>query len=132
LIAAGVMAITAVGVGPAFAEGGWNGFIGGWLPGRESRHWEDRNTDAQHTRVIFSGCSARDTANVNRFRYAGIQLKKERPMLPDPVVGRDNNYCDTSNFGDRSAGWYYFSYANLNGADSTYYRLKVSSVKVRF
>jgi hypothetical protein len=105
-VAVGVVAIAGLGIGPAFAEEGWSSSIGGWLPGKESRHWQDGNRDNVATTVRFSGCSAKDSNGRNRFEYAGLQLKKERSGLPDPVVARDNNSCDTSNFGDRAAGGY--------------------------
>ncbi|MEU1891832.1 hypothetical protein [Streptomyces pristinaespiralis] len=131
-VTVGVVTFAGLGIGPAFAEGGWSSSIGGWLPGKESRHWQDENRDSVATTVRFSGCSARDGSGTNRFRYAGLQLKKERSGLPDPVVARDNNYCDTSNFGDRAAGSYYFNYSNLNGFDQTGYQLKVNEVAVKY
>ncbi|MFD5990639.1 hypothetical protein ACFWGE_03005 [Streptomyces bacillaris] len=105
------MAVGVLGIAPAFAEGGFNSTISGWLPGKDSRTWIDNNNDSVSTSVKFSGCSVDN----GRFTYAGLQLKKVRPGLPDTVVNRDNNYCDTSSFGDKAAGTYYFHYSNLNG-----------------
>ncbi|MEV3989826.1 hypothetical protein AB0J57_13070 [Streptomyces sp. NPDC049837] len=127
-VAAGVVITVSLGIGPAFAEGSWSSSIGGWLTGKESRHWSDSNRDNVATTVKFSGCSA----SHGTFRYAGLQLKKERANLPDPVVARDNNYCDTSSFGDVSAGKYYFNYSNMNGYDQPFAALTVSSVVVKY
>lgn len=127
-VVTGVVAIASLGIGPAFAEGSWSSSIGGWLTGKESRHWSDNNRDSVSTSVRFSGCNSSN----GTFRYAGLQLKKERANLPDPVVARDNNYCDTSSFGDVSAGKYYFNYANMNGYDQPGSLLSVSSVVVKY
>ncbi|WP_329167834.1 hypothetical protein OG939_35920 [Streptomyces sp. NBC_01685] len=113
---------------PAFAQGSYTSKIIGWLPGKESNHWTDGNTDSVSTSVKFSGCSVDN----GRFTYAGLQLKKERSGLPDTVVNRDNNYCDTSSFGDKGAGKYYFNYSSLNGQDTTAAYLSVSTVTVRY
>ncbi|MFE6038595.1 hypothetical protein [Streptomyces sp. NPDC056452] len=59
-------------------------------------------------------------------------MKKARASLPDTVVNRDNNYCDTSSFGDKAAGTYYFNYSSLNGQDTVAAYLSVSTVTVRY
>ncbi|MGW4625414.1 hypothetical protein [Streptomyces rubiginosohelvolus] len=117
-----------LGIAPAFAEGGFTSSIGAWLPGKDSSTWNDRNNDNASTTVKFAGCSVDN----GRFTYAGLQLKKARPALPDTVVNRDNNYCDTSSFGDKAAGTYYFHYSNLNGQDRVSAKLSVNSVTVRY
>ncbi|MFB8106770.1 hypothetical protein ACFC3O_28790 [Streptomyces sp. NPDC056007] len=76
----------------------------------------------------FSGWSV----DSGRSTYAGIQLKRARPAPPDTVVNRDNNYRDTSSFGDKAVGTYYFHYSNLNGQDSVSAYLTVNSVAVRY
>ncbi|MFI1867012.1 hypothetical protein [Streptomyces jumonjinensis] len=131
-VAAGIVAIAGLGIGPAFAEGDFTTEIKGWLPGKESRHWNDLNTDNASTTVKFSGCKAEDSGGTNRFEYAALQLKKERQSFPDPVVDRDNNHCNTSTFGDLSSGWYYFNYSGLNGTDTTSYHLSVNTVVVKY
>ncbi|MFF0450084.1 hypothetical protein ACFYT4_27465 [Streptomyces sp. NPDC004609] len=68
-VAAGVVAIAGLGIGPAFAEGGFGSSIGGWFPGKESHHWQDGNRDNAPTTVAFSGCSAKDGGGTNRFKY---------------------------------------------------------------
>jgi hypothetical protein len=128
VVAATVAIMGVLEVAPAFAQGGYASRISGWLPGKESNHWSDGNTDSVSTRVKFSGCSVDN----GRFTYAGLQLKKERAGLPDTVVNRDNNYCDTSSFGDKSAGKYYFNYSSLNGHDSVSAYLSVRTVTVRY
>ncbi|MFF4097496.1 hypothetical protein ACFYYY_27665 [Streptomyces sp. NPDC001834] len=120
--------IGVLGIAPAFAEGGYTSSISGWLPGKDSRQWTDNNSDSVSTTVKFSGCSVDN----GRFTYAGLQLKKARAGLPDPVVNRDDNHCDTSSFGDKAAGTYYFHYANLNGQDSVSAYLTVSKVTVGY
>ncbi len=127
-VVAGTVAVGVLGIAPAFAEGGFNSTISGWLPGKDSRTWIDNNNDSVSTSVKFSGCSVGN----GRFTYAGLQLKKVRPGLPDTVVNRDNNYCDTSSFGDKAAGTYYFHYSNLNGQDSVSAYLVVNTVTVRY
>ncbi|MEV8016192.1 hypothetical protein AB0O76_07590 [Streptomyces sp. NPDC086554] len=132
-IAAGAVAIAGLGIGPAFAEGGFGSEIKAWATGKDSRHWNDNNRDGVSTTVKFSRCKAHNGGSgENRFKYASLQLKKERSALPDPVVARDKNYCDTSSFGDRSKGGYYFNYSNLNGYDQTGYKLWVKKVAVKY
>ncbi|WP_223775456.1 hypothetical protein [Streptomyces sp. 135] len=132
-VAAGVVAIAGLGIGPAFAEGGFSSKIEGWITGKDSRHWSDKNRDGVSTSVKFSGCTAHNGGSgEDHFKHATIQLKKERSGLPDPVVARDNNYCDTSSFGDRSKGSYYFKYTRLNGYDQTGYKLFVKRVVVKY
>ncbi|WP_328318366.1 hypothetical protein OG217_19585 [Streptomyces sp. NBC_01023] len=128
--AAGAGVISLIAIAPAFAEGSRSTHIGGWGTGKESSHWEDKNLDSTSTSVKFSGCNTGSTPN--RFSYASLQLKKARAALPDPVVNRDNNYCDTSSFGDKAAGTYYFNYAGLNGTDQPGYKLNVSSVTIKY
>ncbi|WP_073882696.1 hypothetical protein [Streptomyces sp. CB00316] len=113
---------------PAFAEGGFESTISGWLPGKDSRTWTDNNNDSVSISVKFSGCYVDN----GRFTYAGLQLEKVRPGLPDTVVNRDINYCDSSSFGDKSAGTYYFHYSNLNGQDTVSAYLIVNTVTVRY
>ncbi|MFH8471653.1 hypothetical protein [Streptomyces sp. NPDC018000] len=127
-VATGAAVIGVLGIAPAFAEGGYTSSITAWLPGKESSHWTDNNRDSVSTSVKFAGCSVDN----GRFTYAGLQLKQERPGLPDPVVNRDNNYCDTSSFGDKAAGKYYFNYSNLNGQDSVSAYLSVDKVTVSY
>ncbi|WP_299541736.1 hypothetical protein [uncultured Streptomyces sp.] len=122
------MAIGVLGAAPAFAQGGYTSYIYNWLPGKESSHWTDGNTDSVSTSVQFSGCSVTSGS----FSYAGLQLKKEVNNLPDTVVNRDNNYCDTSSFGDKAAGKYYFNYSSLNGQDTVSAAFSVSTVTVRY
>jgi hypothetical protein len=128
VIATGAVAAIALGAGVAHAEGSWTSSISAWLPGKESRHWQDNNSDSVATTISFSGCSVSNGS----FSYAGLQLKKERDALPDPVVARDENHCNTSNFGDRSAGGYYFNYSNLNGSDQPRASFSVKTVNVRY
>ncbi len=130
--ALGAGVITVLGIGPALAEGGFNSSIGGWLPGKESRHWKDNNADGVSTSIKFSGCSLTNGGTSGTFKYATLQLKKERANLPDPVVARNNNYCGTSSFGDVASGSYYFNYSGLNGTDQTSWHLSVSSVVVKY
>ncbi|NEA18141.1 hypothetical protein [Streptomyces halstedii] len=127
-VAASTAVIGVLGVAPAFAQGGYTSSISGWLPGKESKHWEDGNTDSVSTSVKFAGCSVDN----GKFTYAGLQLKKARAGLPDTVVNRDDNYCDTSSFGDKAKGTYYFNYSNLNGRDSVSAYLSVSTVTVKY
>ncbi|MFI9501028.1 hypothetical protein ACIG92_24560 [[Kitasatospora] papulosa] len=127
-VAASAAVVGVLGIAPAFAQGGYTSSIGAWKPGKESSHWTDGNTDSVSTSVKFSGCSVDNGS----FTYAGLQLKKERSGLPDTVVNRDNNYCDTSSFGDKAAGKYYFNYSSLNGQDTTAAYLSVSTVTVRY
>ncbi|MFE3379383.1 hypothetical protein [Streptomyces anulatus] len=126
--ATSAVVIGVLGIAPAFAEGGYDSSITGWLPGKDSSDWKDNNRDSVSTSVKFAGCSVDN----GRFTYAGLQLKKARAGLPDPVVNRDNNYCDTSSFGDKAAGTYYFHYSNLNGQDTGVAFLSVRSVAVRY
>ncbi|WP_370420900.1 hypothetical protein AB8O64_22190 [Streptomyces sp. QH1-20] len=127
-IASAAVAAFALTAGIAHAEGGFDSYASNWVTGKESRHWDDNNSDGASTTVRFSGCSASNSA----FRYAGIQLKRDRSGLPDPVVDRSNNYCNTSNFGRQSGGTYYFNYSNLNGDDAPRSYLNVSSIAVRY
>ncbi len=127
-VATGAVAIGVLGIAPAFAEGGFGSSISGWLPGKDSRSWKDNNSDSVSTSVKFAGCSVDN----GRFTYAGLQLKKARPGLPDTVVNRDDNHCDTSSFGDKAGGTYYFHYSNLNGQDSVSAYLSVDTVTVRY
>ncbi|MBW1597804.1 hypothetical protein [Streptomyces sp. JJ38] len=129
-IAAGVLISLTAGAGVAHAEGFKDTWISGWLPGKESSHWKDRNLDGTSTSIKFAKCSG--TSDTNPFRYAGLQLKKERSWSPDPVVARDNNYCDTSYFGDRSAGGYYFNYTTYNGSNRVRSYLNVKDVTIRW
>ncbi|WP_327684613.1 hypothetical protein [Streptomyces sp. NBC_00467] len=103
VVAAGAVSVLGLGIGPAHAEGYWSSSMFDWLPGKESRHWKDENRDGVSTYVRFSGCSV----STGTFRYAGLQLKRERVALPDPVVKRLNNACNTVYFGDQVAGTYY-------------------------
>lgn len=66
------------------------------------------------------------------FSHAGLQPKKERDALPDPVVARDENHRNTSTFGDRSAGGYYFDYSSFNDSDQPRVSLSVKTVSVRY
>lgn len=98
-----------------------------------SRVWKLAGTrspaaDGSVTSVKFAGCSVDN----GKFTYAGLQLKKARAGLPDTVVNRDDNYCDTSSFGDKAKGTYYFNHSNLNGRDSVSAYLSVSTVTVRY
>ncbi|WP_326694575.1 hypothetical protein [Streptomyces sp. NBC_01766] len=99
---------------------------------RESQHWKDNNSDNVSTSIKFSGCSLSNGGTSGTFKYATLQLKKERAKLPDPVVARNNNYCGTSSFGDVASGSYYFNYSGLNGTDQTSWHLSVSSVVVKY
>lgn len=127
-VAASAVAIGVLGVAPAFAQGSYTSYIYNWLPGKESSSWTDGNTDSVSTSVQFSGCSV----TAGSFSYAGLQLKKVVNNLPDTVVNRDNNYCDTSSFGDKAAGSYYFNYSSLNGQDSVDAAFSVKTVTVRY
>lgn len=126
--ATGAMVAVLLGGGVAPAEGGFTSGISGWLTGKESRHWGDNNTDSASTTVTFSGCSV---SGASRFRSATLQLKKERSALPDPVVGRDDNHCDTSDFGRQGRGKYYFNLSRINGTDSGL-SLTVRKVSVQY
>ncbi|MFD4034783.1 hypothetical protein ACFWVP_30845 [Streptomyces sp. NPDC058637] len=127
-VAASAAVIGVLGIAPAFAQGGYTSYITAWKPGKESKQWTDGNTDSVSTSVKFADCSVDNGS----FTYAGLQLKKVVGGLPDTVVNRDNNYCDTSSFGDKAAGSYYFNYSSLNGQDTTAAFLSVSTVTVRY
>ncbi|MFJ4827527.1 hypothetical protein ACIP5L_30085 [Streptomyces bacillaris] len=111
----GTFALLALGSGVAHAEGDWSGTIGGWLTGKESRHWEDKNRDAVGTSVKLSKCKTESAT----FRSATLQLKKERGKgMPDPVIARHDNTCNTSSFGRQGSGKYYFNLSRINGSDN--------------
>ncbi|MCP9208756.1 hypothetical protein [Streptomyces cucumeris] len=129
VVATMTVAVGLLGMGVAHAEGGFDSSIGGWFPGKESRHWHDLNHDAARTTVRFSGCKV---DGASRFISATIQLKKERRALPDPVIARDNNTCETSNFGRQGENWYYFNLSRINGGDGSGIRLGVEKVNVRY
>ncbi|MEE1753011.1 hypothetical protein [Streptomyces sp. SP18CS02] len=127
-IAVTAAVVATLGVGPASAEGGFSASISAWLPGKDSRQWTDNNRDNDPTTVGFAGCSV----DTGRFIYAGLQLKLNRASLPDPVLARDDNHCNVTSFGDRSAGTYYFHYSNLNGATGVAAHLTVNTVVVKY
>ncbi|MEU0985079.1 hypothetical protein [Streptomyces sp. NPDC005953] len=127
-VAAGAAAALLMGAGVAHAEGGFDTRIGGWLTGKESRKWDDKNRDANATTVKFGGCSV---DGASRFISATIQLKRVRAALPDPVEGRHDNRCNTSNFGRQGDAEYYFNLSKINGTD-TGLRLSVDPVNVRY
>lgn len=127
-VATSAVAIGVLGAAPAFAQGSITTYISNWLPGKESNPWHDGNTDSVSTSVQFSGCSV----SGGSFTYAGLQLKKAVTALPDTVVNRDNNYCDTSSFGDKAAGDYYFNYSSLNGQDTVDASFSVKTVTIRY
>ncbi|MER7108388.1 hypothetical protein [Streptomyces sp. NPDC000229] len=122
------MAAVSLGTAPAYAEGYFSSSIGGWLTGKESSRWNDNNRDSVSTYIRFSGCSV----SAGTFRYAGLQLKQDREWLPDPVVGRANNACNTVYYGDKPAGKYYFTYSNLNGEATAFAALTVNQVVVAY
>lgn len=116
-----------LGAEAAHAEGSFNTTISRWLTGKESRHWTDKNLDSTATTVKFSGCSTSSTS----FRSATLQLKRKRENLPDPVLDRHDNTCNTSNFGRQGSGSYYFNLSRINGSDSGLH-LNVNSVTVTY
>ncbi|MFF4950892.1 hypothetical protein [Streptomyces chattanoogensis] len=129
IIAAGALAAVALTAIPAHAEGYFTSSIGGWVTGRESRHWEDSGKDNADTKVSFSGCS---TSNSPGFRYATLQLKEDVSFLPDQVRSSKKNYCSTVNYGVRKGGKWYFNYSSLNGDDAPRTYLNVNRVVVNY
>ncbi|MFE6871136.1 hypothetical protein ACFVFS_31840 [Kitasatospora sp. NPDC057692] len=121
LVAAALLGLT--GAGPALAEGSWTSYISNWGPGSESRRWEDADRDDVATSVTFQGCA---TGN-NDFKDADLQIHKD-VFGPDKSYGHRSNHCDTSTWGDQSAGIYYFV---LEGVRSGA-RLWVDTVTTRY
>ncbi len=123
-IAVAIGALTAF---PAAAEGGFTSSASGWVTGKESRHWT-KNKKTGSSSVDFSRCSVSN----GKFKYAGIQFKKDISYRPDPVLKRDKNYCDKSKFGKPGKGKYYFNYSNLNGNDAPRSYLNVKKIAVKY
>ncbi|GAA2948490.1 hypothetical protein GCM10020227_14320 [Streptomyces flavovirens] len=115
-----------LGSGVAHAEGSWSNGMDGWLTGKESRHWTDNNKDTVATTVKLSGCTV---SGASSFKSATLQLKKERTALPDTVVARHDNACNTSNYGRQGKGGYYFNLSRINGVDSGIKIWATASVK---
>ncbi|MFF7300587.1 hypothetical protein [Streptomyces sp. NPDC008265] len=76
------------------------------------------------TSVRFSGCS---TDGGNGFEAAGLILWKD-VVGPDQNAGFKTNKCNTSSWGDRAAGQYYFE---LDGFTSGGY-LWVNTVGISY
>ncbi|MFF7592218.1 hypothetical protein ACFZCK_32570 [Kitasatospora purpeofusca] len=111
------------GATPALAEGSWASYISSWGPGSESRRWADSDRDDVATSVTFQGCQ---TGN-NDFKDADLQLYKD-VFGPDKVYGHRSNHCDTSSWGDQSAGDYYFMLEGVRSGS----RLWVDTVTTRY
>ncbi|MFB8238281.1 hypothetical protein ACFC58_17185 [Kitasatospora purpeofusca] len=111
------------GTTPALAEGSWASYISSWGPGSESRRWADSDRDDVATSVTFQGCQ---TGN-NDFKDADLQLYKD-VFGPDKAYGNRSNHCDTSSWGDQSAGDYYFVLEGVRSGS----RLWVDTVTTRY
>lgn len=108
-VIAGSLFLGLIGAVPAHAEGSRNTYISDWHVNNESKRWTDRNRDSVSTSVQFNGCST-DTAD--GFKTAALTLYKD-VFGPDENHGTRNNQCNTSSWGDKSAGDYYFTLASI-------------------
>ncbi|WP_405600776.1 hypothetical protein OG741_23040 [Streptomyces sp. NBC_01410] len=123
-VAAGGVVLLGLGVLPAHAEGHRSTYISVWERGHESNRWYDRNSDSIRTAVSLTTCHT-DAI----FSSATLKLSKEVDFAPDENRGSRTNYCNaTSNWGDESAGTYYFTLTGFNGGS----RLSVNSVGINW
>lgn len=123
-VVAGSILLGFVGALPAHAEGSRSTYISDWHVNNESNRWADGNRDGVSTSVQFSGCST-DTAN--GFKWAELTLYKD-VFGPDENHGIRSNSCNTTSWGDKSSGDYYFTLSSmLHGAT-----LHVKKVVIRY
>ncbi|WP_327676125.1 hypothetical protein [Kitasatospora sp. NBC_00458] len=108
---------------PALAEGSWTSHISKWGPGSESRRWADSDRDDTVTTVALQGCNT----DTNDFRNADLALFKD-VFGPDKSYGYRLNHCNTSAWGDQSAGDYYFALEGVRGGG----QLWVDTVSTRY
>jgi hypothetical protein len=102
--AAGAALLLGLGVLPAHAENYRDTSLTGWGPGKESSRWKDNNRDNVSTSVRFADCH---TDGGSGFKSASLKLWKD-VFGPDENKGSRTNACNTSAWGDQSAGDYYF------------------------
>lgn len=98
---------------PAHAEGSWSSYFEKVMPGFETRHFDDRNSDNIHSVLTIKNCRFWDGS-----RYVGanngviMEFYKEIDFWPDSSLGQKTFYCLSSasqGWGDPASGRYYWS-----------------------
>ncbi|WP_328301527.1 hypothetical protein OG389_29690 [Streptomyces sp. NBC_00435] len=98
---------------PAQAENSRTSYISWWQPGKESSRWWDNNNDSASTTVALNGC---DTTG--HFSWASLSLWRDVSLSPDRGYGGRTNYCGASEWGDVTAGSYYFKLDGFADGDA--------------
>lgn len=99
-----------LGALPAHAENYRDTSLTGWSAGKESTRWHDNNNDNASTSVRFRDCFSEGSVG---FKSAGLKLWKD-VFGPDENKGSRTNRCNTSSWGDQSAGDYYFELIGIS------------------
>lgn len=112
-VAAAVLLTGTVFAAPAHAEGSWSSYIKSWLPGHDSRHWQDSRKDNNPTKIGFSGCSLDQGG---KFSSITVSLYDDKGLLPDVNKGRKTMGCATRSWGKMTRkDKYHFTLDKVNG-----------------
>jgi hypothetical protein len=87
-LAAAVMVVVAAS--PALAEGDIKSSISGWLPGKETRDWNDGHTDSDKTTLQNNRCSSDTGNNVSSLTW---ELNRNDTATPDEHYGNKKLTC---------------------------------------
>lgn len=127
-----------LGATSALAEGSFDTYFTGWLLGKTSRTWADRNIDGVITSIRVQGCSFPGMIDPNGGKELALRIQRYDPITPDDNMGtRDFEDCElgeTRLWNDMSAATYYFKLQGID--DKTYFgwpaRASASFVKVQY
>lgn len=122
---------------PAFAENSFESSISGWLPGVETRDWDDANKDDVSTRFAAKQCDY-DTAGQD-VKNITMELNRNDTYTPDEHYGDKLVACSpyssltTVGWGDHGKGNFDMTLKKVDGQTSPWQgRLYVTYVKISY
>jgi hypothetical protein len=121
---------------PAFAEGNFTSSMTNWLPGNETRSWDDKNQDDVATTFGAKQCSydtQQSAANIT------MELNRNDTWTPDEHYGNKTLVCTstsavhTVSWGDKGKGNFDMTLKKVDGETTSYKgRLSAKYVHVTY
>ncbi len=120
---------------PAFAEGGFDSYMSGWLTGIKTRNWNDNNTDAASTSFAARACSyqtGRDVASI------AMELNRNDTYTPDEHYGEKTLSCNNSTlttvaWGNPGKGNFDMTLKKIDGQVTSYNgKLDVTQTRIKY